>query len=281
VIYLTQLQRIARKACTYITCYTKLPVQPMNSSKDYYYVLGVLPSVELVIIKAVYRALAQRYHPDRYNGSAEDAHEKITEINAAYAILSDPIKREAYDKIRGHGAQSEEYFSDDVESNPPNFDPLDADWKLAVEYYPDLVFIDKRLTKISWKLAYQFRVSLLRTQLFSSRVEFSSYLEGAFLEIYFGSNKEILIFAQRLIFGGNKPAAKALNRAIRVLGKVSDAKLVIDNISEKFNIDNKAEKRGQEKDNKNSERAQEKDKKDELIRRVRARNRARSRSPDW
>ena len=38
----------------------------MNSTKDYFAVLGVLPTAEDIVIRAVYRALAQRYHPDRF-----------------------------------------------------------------------------------------------------------------------------------------------------------------------------------------------------------------------
>ena len=41
--------------------------------KDYYAILGVTPQAEDVVIKAAYRALAQRYHPDRFVGSPEEA----------------------------------------------------------------------------------------------------------------------------------------------------------------------------------------------------------------
>lgn len=37
--------------------------------KDYYATLGVTPQAEDVVIKAAYRALAQRYHPDRFASS--------------------------------------------------------------------------------------------------------------------------------------------------------------------------------------------------------------------
>lgn len=36
----------------------------MNFEKDYYGILGVLPNAPVDVIKAVYRALAKRYHPD-------------------------------------------------------------------------------------------------------------------------------------------------------------------------------------------------------------------------
>ena len=45
----------------------------MNTDKDYYSILGVMPDAQDIVIKAAYRALAQRYHPDRAGGgSAQD-----------------------------------------------------------------------------------------------------------------------------------------------------------------------------------------------------------------
>jgi curved DNA-binding protein CbpA len=40
----------------------------MDASKDYYAILGLTPSAEEVVIRAAYKALAQRYHPDRTKG---------------------------------------------------------------------------------------------------------------------------------------------------------------------------------------------------------------------
>ena len=65
--------------------------------KNYYEVLGVLPTADDVVIKAAYKVLAQRYHPDKYKGNAEEASLRMAEINVAYATLSDPFKRKQYD----------------------------------------------------------------------------------------------------------------------------------------------------------------------------------------
>ncbi|PIV09411.1 molecular chaperone DnaJ [Candidatus Roizmanbacteria bacterium CG02_land_8_20_14_3_00_36_15] len=63
---------------------------------DYYDVLGVSKKASDAEIKAAYRRLALKWHPDR-NKSAE-AGGKFKEINKAFEVLSDPKKKEIYDQ---------------------------------------------------------------------------------------------------------------------------------------------------------------------------------------
>jgi molecular chaperone DnaJ len=75
---------------------------------DFYSVLEVQRGASDDEIKAAYRKLAMRYHPDRNNGS-KDAEEKFKQITEAYDVLRDPNKRAAYDRygeagLRGAGA---------------------------------------------------------------------------------------------------------------------------------------------------------------------------------
>ena len=72
----------------------------MDKHMDHYSELGVTPQAEPEVIRAVYRALAQRYHPDRQMGSSQDADDKMARINRAYDVLSQPETRRAYDRIR-------------------------------------------------------------------------------------------------------------------------------------------------------------------------------------
>jgi DnaJ-class molecular chaperone len=67
------------------------------SKRTHYQVLGVQPDAEDLVIKAAYRALAQRYHPDKWDGLETEAQQRMAEINAAYAVLSDADKRREYD----------------------------------------------------------------------------------------------------------------------------------------------------------------------------------------
>ncbi|HSM26640.1 MAG TPA: molecular chaperone DnaJ [Thioalkalivibrio sp.] len=70
------------------------------AQRDYYEVLGVPRDASADVIKKAFRRLAMKYHPDRNPGDA-DAEARFKEARAAYDILSDTRKREAYDRY-GH-----------------------------------------------------------------------------------------------------------------------------------------------------------------------------------
>ena len=64
-----------------------------------YAVLGVGRQTDAASLKAIYKSLAQQWHPDRHQGATrEEAEQKFQEISEAYQTLSDPIKRAMYDE---------------------------------------------------------------------------------------------------------------------------------------------------------------------------------------
>ncbi len=76
----------------------------MNPAKDYYQILGILPTAEDVVVRAAFRALAQRYHPDRFKGDSEEANARMRDIIEAHTTLCDPTRRKAYDQSRSSGS---------------------------------------------------------------------------------------------------------------------------------------------------------------------------------
>ena len=79
------------------------------SARDYYEVLGVGHSASREEIKAAYRKLAVKYHPDRNPGDVK-AEERFKEAAEAYAVLSDSDKRARYDRF-GQAGLGEQPFS--------------------------------------------------------------------------------------------------------------------------------------------------------------------------
>ena len=66
--------------------------------KNYYEILGVQKDAEDFVIRAAYKALAQKYHPDKWKSNLDESSKKMQEINRAYEVLSDKDKRTAYDE---------------------------------------------------------------------------------------------------------------------------------------------------------------------------------------
>jgi curved DNA-binding protein CbpA len=72
--------------------------------KDYYKIFEIAPDASQEAIKEQYRFLVQAWHPDKFQNSAQKlkAEDKIKEINAAYVILGNPVKRAEYDIHAGY-----------------------------------------------------------------------------------------------------------------------------------------------------------------------------------
>src|SRR5205814_4045927 len=75
--------------------------------RDYYKVLGVERAASADRIKAAYRRLARKYHPDV--SKEPNAEARFKEMQEAYEVLKDPEKRAAYDQLGANWKAGEQF----------------------------------------------------------------------------------------------------------------------------------------------------------------------------
>ncbi|HSA06900.1 MAG TPA: DnaJ C-terminal domain-containing protein [Candidatus Gastranaerophilales bacterium] len=88
--------------------------------KDYYKILGVVRGADEKEIKAAYRKLARKFHPDV--NKASDAAEKFKDINEAYEALSDPEKRRRYDNLGSSWQEGSDF------TPPPGYENININF---------------------------------------------------------------------------------------------------------------------------------------------------------
>ncbi|HPW73793.1 MAG: molecular chaperone DnaJ [Methanothrix sp.] len=108
----------------------------MPDKKDYYEVLGVSKDASEKDIKAAYRKLAMKHHPDRSDDPG--AEERFKELSEAYAVLSDSDKRQKYDQF-GHAGINSQYSQEDL-FRGVNFEDLLRGFGMGGESIFDMFF---------------------------------------------------------------------------------------------------------------------------------------------
>lgn len=99
-----------------------------SEGRDHYRVLGIERTASNAEVKAAYRRLALRYHPDR-NAGDKSAEERFKEVSLAYVVLGDEDRRMRYDR-----------FGDRAEDAPFG-DGAGSDWASAADFF-EAVFGD-------------------------------------------------------------------------------------------------------------------------------------------
>jgi hypothetical protein len=117
----------------------------MDVSKDYYTILGILPSAEVLVIKAAYKAMLKIYHPDKFKGTKEESHLKTVNINEAYLILSSKDTRDEYDKLRAVNS-NDNFFDEEASSFNSDFSTHQSSKERSIKPY-------KLLRSINWNFS--------------------------------------------------------------------------------------------------------------------------------
>jgi DnaJ-class molecular chaperone len=72
----------------------------------HYQTLGLAPQAAPALVRKAYRQLAQKHHPDKQLANRAQAQQRMAQINEAYAVLSDPVRRASYDRwVQAHQAR--------------------------------------------------------------------------------------------------------------------------------------------------------------------------------
>ncbi len=188
----------------------------MDGKKSLYSVLGLAPDAPQAVIKAAYRALAKQYHPDGAGAGDSEAAAKFIELQEAYEVLSDEVRRAAYDRELSHAA--DEGLPD--EEGEASIDP-DAIWAEEAAVHPEIDRIHQTLNAYSTALGNRFRLAVVNRECGDNPAAFAADLDRAFFRKYFGENPEVQTIARQLLASGNRKATKALNKAVQS-GKLKD-----------------------------------------------------------
>ena len=192
----------------------------MINGKTFYRVLGVLNTAEDLVIRAAYRSLSNKYHPDKWAGDKDIAHKRMSEINAAYDALGDAAKRQRYDEeLKKQGKYDD---AADIDNDTSDFEGIYSEhsdaWDIALQFFPNLSGLHERLRTINSSLAYTLKTILIERKSFGKGVELAEQLEHAFLAKYFGNDESILALAKYLITNNARSTARDLNRIVSVMG---------------------------------------------------------------
>jgi curved DNA-binding protein CbpA len=191
---------------------------------DYYRVLGILPTATDDVVRAVYRALAKKHHPDT-GGDAE----RFREISEAYTVLTDPVKRREFD--RSHDI----YFSPETDIGETD-EELEREWSEAIHHAPEIDFLYWELKRYSNSLSLNFRTKLLNDKSYEDASILFNRLERLYFTTYFGTSPVIHRFVKFLLIEGLRDAAKDLNKSVKMFGQSLNPEEVIAEICRKYNL---------------------------------------------
>ncbi len=133
----------------------------MGTNKNFYQTLGLLNDVDDVVIKAAYRALAQKHHPDKFKTNKELHTQKMAQLNEAFAAIGTKAKRKAYDEsLRVSTAKQEKKAAADVHA--PNQELIEKLEQSAMDEMVVVALFEKVFSQTiqinsGWVNTYSFK----------------------------------------------------------------------------------------------------------------------------
>lgn len=204
---------------------SSLPPPSPPAAPDHYQALGLARHAEPVVVKAAYRALASLYHPDR--NPAPDAIERIQRINIAHDVLSDPVRRHAYDAT----------LAGEIPPEAPHHDgpdPLAERWQIAAGFFPEIRRHHARLDRLSVHMGEEFRLHLLQHQNYAEATALAHRLRTDFLTRHFGTDEALHAYAEQLVMAREIDAARFVGQIVAVLGQSVSADSVREKVEQRY-----------------------------------------------
>lgn len=158
---------------------------------NYYKILEITETASEEVIRAAYRALAKKYHPDSYKGSNADRNKYMAQINEAYEVLSNEQKRKSYDLKLQLEKEDQQRFTGDSKKNTKNRtyetyedtyeERPDKEIYKTVNEDDDYSEIEKDITPsggVFFKIIHGIGKEIVRTMQDNNREIENAYLEG-------------------------------------------------------------------------------------------------------
>lgn len=219
----------------------------MRNEKTYYDILGVTRSADDAVIVGAYKALAKKFHPDKI-GLNEASNKQMSEINLAYSILSDKVKRREYDlslakehpneDLTGNTNHSKKKKNGSSRSSDqPRFDdPNSIKWSTILSYNKHIESLYNRLHLINPTLGYNFKEAMMNCGDFNRATVIARDFEYEYFANDLDHNDALIMFSTLLHLSRNYIAANDLKNLLSYLNYNYDANTVMKNIEAKHNL---------------------------------------------
>ena len=185
-----------------------------DASKDYFAVLGLGPNADPDVVKAAYRALAKKYHPDRQPDGDGAARSRFHELQEAYELLRDEQQRRHYLASRERAEQRQREAAA-RHARPVMLLRLDDRWDHLLREFPETARNHARFCLISPRLGQQFKLTILGTENTASFGRIAARMERRFYRRHFSYHSDLHTLARKLAHRRRRHALRELSREIR------------------------------------------------------------------